>query len=240
VGVISEGFAHNLEMKGVAPPKITLLPNYIDLNFLKLINGNNGFRKRHGLSPNEFLVMYSGSIALKQGLHTFIETAAGFGLDGQVSFYVIGEGPYLPDLKAMAEKLKLTNLHFLPLQPREELPTQLSAADALLITQKRSVTDVVFPGKLLYYMAAGKPILASVSANSETGRFISSHKVGIVVPPEDPKALGEAIQYLRRNPSKAEILGRNGRRVVEEKFDRRVVLEKFGNHLETIVKRPRN
>jgi colanic acid biosynthesis glycosyl transferase WcaI len=109
-----------------------------------------------------------------------------------------------------------------------------------VITQKRAVTDVVFPGKLLYYMAAGRPILASVSPDSETGRFISSHKVGIVVPPEDPKALGEAIRYLRRNPTEVEILGRNGRRVAEEKFDRRMVLGRFAKHLETTTKNSKN
>ena len=73
--------------------------------------------------------------------------------------------------------------HFLPLQLRETLPTQLSAADVLVITQRRAVTDVVLPGKLLYYMAAGRPILAAVSDVSETGRFVTRHEVGIVVPP---------------------------------------------------------
>ena len=240
VGVISEGFSFNLVTKGVPPDKIVVLPNYIDLQFLKVMEHNNGFRHQHKISPNEFLIMYSGSIALKQGLHTFIETATEFGLDDQVSFYLIGEGPYLADLKAMAKKLKLTSFHFLPLQPREGLSAQLSAANALLITQKRAVTDVVFPGKLLYYMAAGRPILASVSPDSETGRFVSSHNVGIVVPPEDPKALCEAIRYLRRNPTEAEILGRNGRRVAEEKFDRRMVLDRFAKHLEAAAKTSKN
>jgi colanic acid biosynthesis glycosyl transferase WcaI len=234
IGVISDGFMHNLVAKGVPHKKIAVLPNYIDLQFLKTNECDNGFRRQHHISPDEFLVMYSGSIALKQGLQTFVETSAGFCQEDGITFYLIGEGPYLQDLKKLAETLKLTNFHFLPLQPRERLPVQLSAADALVITQKRAVTDVVFPGKLLYYMAAGRPILAAVSSDSETGRFISSHKVGIVVPPEDPKTLAEAIRYLRQNPTETERLGRNGRRVVEEKFDRKVVLERFTNYLEAL------
>lgn len=231
VGVISEGFSFNLVTKGVPPDKIVLLPNYIDLQFLRVMDHNNGFRHRHDISPDEFLVMYSGSIALKQGLHTFIETAAGFGLDDQVSFYLIGEGPYLADLRAMAEKLKLTSFHFLPLQPREELSAQLSAANALVITQKRAVTDVVFPGKLLYYMAAGRPILASVSAESETGRFVRNNEVGLVIPPENPQALAKAIQHLHQNRGEAVRLGMNGRRVVEKVFDRKIVLKNFSEYL---------
>jgi colanic acid biosynthesis glycosyl transferase WcaI len=234
VGVISEGFARNLEMKGVPPLKIALLPNYIDLDFLKPMDRNNGFRKRHGIKSDTFLVMYSGSIALKQGLQTFVEAAAEFREADSVAFYLIGEGPYLRELQSRAKELQISNLSFLPLQSRENLPMQLSAADALVITQKRSVTDVVFPGKLLYYMAAGRPILAAVSSDSETGRFVSSNQVGVVVSPEDSQALAQAIRFLQQNRHEAERLGRNGRRIAEERFDRRVVLEKFANYLETL------
>ena len=235
VGVISEGFARNLVTKGVPPAKIALLPNYIDLDFLKPMDRNNGFRQRLGIKSETFLVMYSGSVALKQGLQTFVETAAEFREADGVAFYMIGEGPYLGEIQSRAKELKTDYLRFLPLQPRESLPLQLCAADALVITQKRAVTDVVFPGKLLYYMAAGRPILAAVSPDSETGRFVTKHQVGIVVPPEEPKALAEAVRYLRRNPNEIERLGQNGRRVAEENFDRRVVLEKFVNYLEVLV-----
>jgi len=240
VGVISEGFARNLETKGVPPSKIALLPNYIDLDFLKLMDRNNGFRKRFGIKADTFLVMYSGSIALKQGLQTFVEAAAEFREADNVAFYLIGEGPYLGDLQSRAKELQIGSLSFLPLQSRESLPMQLSAADALVITQKRSVTDVVFPGKLLYYMAAERPILAAVSSDSETGRFITKHQAGIVVPPEEPKALAEAIRYLQNNKDEILRLGKNGRRVVEEQFDRRLVLKKFANHLEMLIENKRN
>ena len=240
VGVISEGFACNLVTKGVPPGKIALLPNYIDLDFLKPMDRNNGFRQQYGIKSDTFLVMYSGSVALKQGLQTFVETAAEFREADGVAFYMIGEGPYLGEIQSRAKELKTDYLRFLPLQPRESLPLQLCAADALVITQKRAVTDVVFPGKLLYYMAAGRPILAAVSPDSETGRFVTKHQVGIVVPPEEPQALAEAVRYLRRNPNEIERLGQNGRRVAEENFDRRVVLEKFVNYLEALVNNTKN
>jgi colanic acid biosynthesis glycosyl transferase WcaI len=83
-------------------------------------------------------------------------------------------------------------------------------------------------------MAAGRPILAAVSSDSETGRFVSSNQVGVVVPPEDPQALAETIRFLQENRYEADRLGQNGRRIAEERFDRRVVLEKFANYLETL------
>ena len=141
--------------------------------------------------------MYSGSIAMKQGLQTFVEAAANLADLSEVSCYLIGEGPYTSELLAQARALALRNFTFLPLQPLDTLAEQLASADALVITQKRSVTDVVFPGKLLYYMAAGRPIVAAVAAESETGKFITEMKVGLVVPPEDSRALADALRYLK-------------------------------------------
>ena len=88
--------------------------------------------------------------------------------------------------------------------------------------------------KLLYYMAVESPIFVAVGPDSETNRFINSHQVGIVVPPEEPKELSQAIRFLHQNRHEAERLGRNGRRIAEEQFDRRVVLEKFANYLEAL------
>ncbi len=78
---------------------------------------------------------------------------------------------------------------------------------------------------------AGRPVLAAVSADSETGRFISRRQVGIVVPPEDPGALAQAIRRLRSNRDYADSLGRNARAAAEKDFDRDLVLKKFEQHL---------
>jgi colanic acid biosynthesis glycosyl transferase WcaI len=235
IGVICDGMRSNLISKGVPEQKVSLLPDYIDVSFMRPVFGQNGFRQRVGIGREQFLVMYSGSVAGKQGLETFVRAGAEFEADPHVTCCVIGEGLYLPELKKTADELGLRRFQFLPLQPRESLPSQLSAADVLVITQRATVRDVVFPGKMLYYMAAGRPILASVSEDSETGRFIRKHGVGLVVPPEDPAMLADAIRWMKVHPEETREFGLNGRRVAESQFDRTVVLEKFTTHLERAV-----
>src|SRR5205085_12271866 len=193
IGVICRGFERNLLAKGVPSEKILQLPNYIDLEFMRCVEPNNSFRQNHGLREDDFVVMYSGSVSLKQGLDTFVRAAALLRDQVGLVFILIGEGPYMFELKELASELGASNFRFLPMQPRETLPEQLSAANALVITQRRAITDVVFPGKLLYYMAAARPILAAVSADSETGRFIRDNRIGLVVPPEEPSALAQAV-----------------------------------------------
>jgi putative colanic acid biosynthesis glycosyltransferase WcaI len=96
-----------------------------------------------------------------------------------------------------------------------------------VITQRKAVSDCVFPGKLIYYMAAGRPIVAAVSEDSETGVFINRHGVGLVVAPEDPEALAAGIRQLRDQPELARAMGAAGRAVAESMFDRNVVLDNF-------------
>ncbi len=165
----------------------------------------------------------------------FIEAAARMNHRRDVKFALIGDGPYLPDLQIMAESRRATNLMFLPLQPRALLAAQLGAADALAITQRKTVNDCVFPGKLLYYMSAGRPILAAVSDNSETGRFITEHDVGIVTSPEDPDALVEGINFLQKDPERSDQMGRNGRALAERMFDRKLVLSRFSEVLRQLA-----
>jgi colanic acid biosynthesis glycosyl transferase WcaI len=233
IGVICDGFKANLLGKDVPSSKIEMLPNYIDLDFMQPRERDNPFRRQHGIAPTDFLVMYSGSIALKQGLEMFVEVAARLQADPAVKFMIIGEGPPLEALQARARQRALSNLTFLPFQPRPTLPEQLAAADALVITQRQAVRDVVFPGKLLYYMAAGRPILAAVSADSETGRFIASTGVGLVTPPEQPAAMAAAIARLRESDAAA--MGRRGRAEVEARFASTVVLPAFASCLETLA-----
>jgi colanic acid biosynthesis glycosyl transferase WcaI len=174
-------------------------------------------------------------VAAKQGLQTLLAAADRLRSIQDIVFYVIGEGPYLSELKTMHRTLDLPNLHFLPLQPREAMSKQFAAANILVVTQKKTVTDMVFPNKLLFYMAAARPVLAAVSASSETGRFITENRVGVVVPPEDPQALAAAIELLKADFQNAQQLGQNARQVCIRHFDRKTVLAKFGSHLEKLV-----
>ena len=72
-----------------------------------------------------------------------------------------------------------------------------------------------------------------MSADSETGSFIRDNRIGLVVPPEEPSALAQAVLQLRR--SGGDVMGRNSRRLVETHFDQRIVLQGFAEQVEALV-----
>jgi len=113
----------------------------------------------------------------------------------------------------------------------------LAAADVLLLNQSAKLVDMVIPSKLLTYMAAGRPVVAAVAHRSEAAAFIRRAQCGMVVPPEDPNALAEAIRHICSDRELAARLGQRGRVFAEEHFARDRVLEALETRLLAFAKK---
>jgi rhamnosyl/mannosyltransferase len=86
-------------------------------------------------------------------------------------------------------------------------------------------------------MAAGLPV---VSTNLPTGvPWVNQDGVtGLVVPPDDPVALGGALRQLSEAAALRRTLGENGRRRAEALFSREQMVETFKRLVETTVEAP--
>ncbi|MBI5676094.1 MAG: WcaI family glycosyltransferase [Nitrospirae bacterium] len=233
--VICQGFVNNLKNKGVPDSKIVLLPNWVDTDFIRPLVRNNIFRQKYGIAENRFLVLHAGNVGVKQGLENVLKTAKEFKSEPDILFYIVGGGNELDYLAKLSNEENLNNVRFLPLQPKEMLPHMLSAADALIINQRSDVVDIVIPSKLYTYMASGRPIIAAVHPKSEAGRYITMADCGLVIPPEQPKVLADAIRQVKTDSSLADRYGRNARKYLEENFDRKKILKKFTAVLERSI-----
>ena len=72
------------------------------------------------------------------------------------------------------------------------------------------------PVKLFEYMAAGVPVIASDFPDWRN--IVEGAGCGLLVSPEDPKSIAEAIEFLLTHPETAERMGRNGREAVERLY----------------------
>ena len=227
ISVLCPAFKNSLMGKGIPGEKIYLVPVWADTELVHPLPRNNEFRKKQGLSDKQFIAIYSGNMGLKQGLSTMVEAANLTQAMSDIIWFLVGTGEDRNVLEDLAAKYALENLRFLPLQPLTIFPSMLAAADALLLIQKSSVIDTVIPSKLLTYMAAGRPVIASVHLDSTAAYYIREANCGVVVEPENPSALIEAIVEFRNNPAYAGQLGTNGRAYVEQHFSKSVVLAKY-------------
>ncbi|WP_353929782.1 glycosyltransferase family 4 protein [Okeanomitos corallinicola TIOX110] len=218
ISVIADGFVENLLSKNVPASKIVQIPNWVDVNFISpLPKEANPFRTTHKLN-GKFVILYSGNIALTQGLETVIKAAAKLRDITEIAFVIVGEAKGLQRLQQHCLDWGADNVLLLPFQPRQELPQMLAAADVGLVVQKKNVISFNMPSKIQVLLASGRAILGSVPDNGTAARAITKSEGGVIVPPEDSQALATAILDLYQKPDKVKTLGENSRKYAVEQY----------------------
>ena len=218
ISVIADGFVENLRAKGVEAEKIVQIPNWVDVNFIRpLPKEDNPFRAAHNLN-GKFVVLYSGNIALTQGLESVVKAASVLRHIPDIVFVIVGEAKGLQRLQQECLDCGADNVMLLPFQPRKDLPQMLAAADIGLVVQKKNVVSFNMPSKIQVLLASGGALVASVPDNGTAARAIRQSGGGVIVPPEDPQALAMAILDLYQNPEKVKTLGYKSRQYAVEQY----------------------
>jgi colanic acid biosynthesis glycosyl transferase WcaI len=195
--------------KGVAEEKVELLEPRMDDTLIDLLpEEGSTFRKRYDFGE-QFLVTHSGNMGVKQGLDVVLGVAALNRGDDSMMFVFVGDGVDCERIRRRAVELNLHNVRFLPLLDQADFRGLLAASGVCLVTQQKSVSEIVFPSKIVTYLAAGRPIVASVSLDCEVARITRESGAGKVVDAENPEALLAAIWELRGEDLSG--LGQNAR-----------------------------
>ncbi|MGA9397245.1 MAG: glycosyltransferase family 4 protein, partial [Anaerolineaceae bacterium] len=173
---------------------------------------------RYGLFDN-FLVVYAGAHGLSNDLATVLDAADLLKSDTKIRIMLVGDGKEKPALMAKAELQNLTNVSFLPPQPKRLMPDVLGAADACLaILKPLELYKTTYPNKVFDYMAAGKPVILAI--DGVIRQVVEAADGGVFVHPGNPQALATAITTLAANPARAKTMGQAGYRYVNQYFNR--------------------
>jgi glycosyltransferase involved in cell wall biosynthesis len=106
---------------------------------------------------------------------------------------MVGAGPLEDDLRELVWKLGVAD-KILWLGERDAR-TVLAGFDCFALSSRKEGLPYV----LLEAMAAGLPVVATSSAGVEI--LVDSNENGVVVPPDDPQAFGQALTDLATNPA---------------------------------------
>ena len=98
----------------------------------------------------------------------------------------------------------------------------------------KEVVDIVVPSKLVSMMAAGSCVIASAANDSEAAKIVLDAECGVVVPPENPERLAEAILYFYKNRNFIEQKRTNARKYISKWYDRDQVMRTFDNLLQSL------
>ncbi len=238
VATLTGGMERKILDKGFSREKVLLLPDWANpsLFSIPLEIEKKGICEERAWT-DRFLVVHSGNMGIKQGLEVVLEAAREAAGNPEILYLLVGDGAARPGLEERARAMGLRNLVFLPLLPREKFHRLLAASDLCLVTQKREVGDIVFPSKVMTLLAAGRPLVVSVGPGSEVARVAEESGAGVSVPPEDGKALAEAVVALWRDPERRRRMGIAGRDYAEARWSREAALSTMERALEELGSR---
>jgi colanic acid biosynthesis glycosyl transferase WcaI len=175
-------------------------------------------------------------MGVKQGLDVVLDAAQETRSNPGIVYLLVGDGAMRPHLEARVRAMGLENVRIAPLLDHARFLQVLAAADVCLVTQQRTVADVVFPSKVLTLLAAGKPVVASVTGGSAVANVIAGAGAGMVVTPEDGAALVAAIETLRRDGSLRNGMATAGRAYARHHWERTVTLRYLTDTVERVAK----
>lgn len=181
VTVLSEDLARNLRAKMPAARSndVVVIPNFVDTEAITPHDRMTTYRAEHGIGA-EPVVMYAGNVGFSQSLEMVIAAARAL---ADVTFVINGDGAARAELRAAGAGL--ANLRFVDPQPAERLGEVLASADVHLVTLRAGLGAVSVPSKTYSILAAGRPVLAAIDADTEVPRILTASGAGLVVPPDD-------------------------------------------------------
>lgn len=223
VVVISEDFLPLLRRWGVEEARTSVIENWAPLDELPVLPRENRWAREHAL-VDRFVFLYSGTLGFKHDPSLLLELARWAAGDGSV-VAVVSEGPGADWLAR--EGAGEPGLLLFPYQPYERLPEVLAAADVLVALLEPDAGLFSVPSKVLTYLCAARPLLASVSGENLAARVIERSGGGVVVPPSDPKALVRAAAGLHAEAGRRRELGRRARAYAEAAFGLAAIADRF-------------
>lgn len=212
---------------GLPPAKLSVIRNGIDLTQFDNLPDLQTARAEFGLPAQGKLIAAIGRPRPVKGfaflLQAFAQIAPAY---PDLYLIFVGDGPEKRPLQTAAAQLPGANrVLFLGDQP--DIPRLLAGLDILVLP---SLWEGL-PNVVLEAMAAGLPVVAT--AVGGTPELVSHNQTGLLVPPQNPEALAQAISQLLNHPELAAQMGQNGRQRAAAQF----TIERMVAQTETLYER---
>jgi glycosyltransferase involved in cell wall biosynthesis len=210
ISVMSEGGVDYIATRGCNRKKIAHIYHGIKNDDVAEFSSVQSFKKQQGIE-DKFLISYAGMVSPFQGLDSILDVAKRLTEHAEIIFYIVGDGMSKEHLKKRIVDEGIKNVRLLPFQNRKEYFNIINSSDIELITLDKRMKAPCIPGKLCNLMSLGKPVIAVVPLESETGKIMEKYGCGLAIEPDNIEDLKFAILTLKSDRAKREILGKRSR-----------------------------
>ena len=200
--------------------KFSMYPNWTPINLFSN-------KQPSPANKNKKLAVYAGTLGLKHRPEILIQLADDpeFNRIGGV-VVVVSEG-YGREFLERAEN-KRQNIELYDFLPITELAQLFADASVLIAVLDPAASSFSVPSKVMSYLSAGKPIVASIDPNNASAKILKNTGAGIVISPEATALeFSEAVTKIVSNPQIAISMSESGIKYAEENFDSNVAAQFF-------------
>jgi glycosyltransferase involved in cell wall biosynthesis len=209
---ISDAVRTRLIEGGVPEAMIRTIPSAVDPGALYPQQGRAALRDEAGLADDASLLLVVAALVHRKGLDVLLDALARLAAEGlRPTLWIAGDGRARSALERLTRELRLgPQVRFLG--ERRDIADLLAACDVFILPSRREGLGVA----ALEAMAAARPIVATrVGGLAEA---VVHERTGLLVPPDDPPALADALARLLRDPALRARLAAEGPARIAEGF----------------------
>jgi len=223
-----------IEKHGIGPQRVVKIYNGIEKDEYciadeEIAYRRSKFRKELGLGEDVPVVGAIGRLVWQKGFEYLIEAIPDLLKEfKKARFLIVGEGPLKDGLNVKSKMLKIED-KIIFTGFRSDIKEILASIDILVMPSLLEGLPIV----LLEAMAMMKPIVATdIDGIKEV---LDNGKTGLLIPPKNPRALTYAIVNLLLHRDKAYQMGIDARKVVEERFEVDIMVQKVEKVYEELL-----
>ena len=205
---------HNPDL---TPANVEECPNSIRLRTVLTVD-RDMMRKKYQIPDDATVFVFGGNLGKPQGLHFLIDVIKTINGNHKVYFLIVGSGTHYSMISEAFAEFKPSNAALFDRLPKDEYDKLVRICDVGLILLDKRYTIPHFPSRILSYLEVGIPILCAANAATDIGRIVEEAGCGRAFLHGDLKGFTSMIQFLAENPEKIIEMGRNARKLLENRY----------------------
>lgn len=222
----TEGIIDSLKSRGIPEEKIVFLPNGVDPDLFTPHEPDRELAEKLKLQ-GKYVILYAGTMGYAHGLEVALQAAELLEKsEPDIVFLFVGDGSEKPRLEEMAREKHLSNVRWVDFQPITEMHRYYSLSNLNLSTLRRyKLSEGVRPSKVFPGLASAKPLI--YVGEGEGARIVEESGGGVVIPPEEPELLVQAILDLKKDPEACQAMGSKGREFVIKHYSWKAIVARW-------------
>ncbi len=223
--VATPGIKRMLIDKKINKNKIVLIPSVFSI--AEWTAGNYVEPQEKFALPMKFKILYIGKFGQANEFMTIIHAAEIVqNIKKDIGFIFIGDGEKKNDCISYCKEKGIKNCVFLPPRPRKYMPFFMKNVDVCIQAFKKlDFWRCALSTKIFDYLIFAKPII--YAGIGDAAELIKEAKAGIVVAPEEPRLLVDAIIKLYEDPGLKKDMSQQGRDYIKKNYSKEQLLVGF-------------